>query len=109
MTENIIEKGKAPDKATEDTVMTTESMATEEGAMEPSKRWRKSQAYFERCKALARKNYRKRQERRRLRKVGIEVPLRERDPALPQQRKRNKRHRTRKRTRKDESMYSYEG
>ncbi|OQE96276.1 hypothetical protein PENNAL_c0001G09977 [Penicillium nalgiovense] len=102
MTENIIEKGKAPDKTTEDTVMTTEPMTTEEGAREPSsKRWKKPHAYFERCRALAREKHRTCQERRRPRKVGIE-PLRERDPALPQQHKRNKRHRTRKRARKDE-------
>jgi hypothetical protein len=73
MTDNIIEKGKAPDKAAEDTVMTTKPMPTEEGAREPSKRWKKSQAYFERSRALAREKYRKRQERRPLRKVGIEV------------------------------------
>lgn len=74
MTENIIEKGKAPDKTTEDTVMTTEPMTTEEGAREPSsKRWKKPHAYFERCRALAREKHRTCQERRRPRKVGIEV------------------------------------
>ncbi|KAJ5477818.1 hypothetical protein N7530_003327 [Penicillium desertorum] len=102
MTDNIIEKGKAPDKAAEDTVMTTKPMTTEEGAREPPKRWKKSQAYFERSRALAREKYRKRPARRRLRKVGIEVPPHERDPALPLQPKRNKRHRTKKRTRKEE-------
>ncbi|CAI7571845.1 unnamed protein product [Penicillium glandicola] len=78
-----VENDKESEKAIEGATVIDEAKTVKDGVdkPEPNKRKKKSQAYFERRKALAQASQLHRQERRRLREAGIEMPPRARDPA----------------------------